>query len=143
MTSTYSAQASIQIQTDAQTLWNTIVNPYKNKLVGFSKDHQPILEIGSALLFKGIFQDREYQDKGFVTRLEPYSVFEYSYWSVFWDTLDIPENYCLIRYEIKEENQKTRLGVIQNGYKSHQEAESSSQNWAGTLAAIKQMLEPA
>jgi uncharacterized protein YndB with AHSA1/START domain len=137
---TFVARAEILIHTEINKLWTAITNPYKVKLY-FESDQAAEWKAGSPLTFKGQFQGREYQDKGIITEIIENKAFEYSFWSQFSGKEDRPENYSLIRYELDQTEDRVKLTVTQNNYTTQAGAEQSSQEWAGVLASVKQMME--
>jgi hypothetical protein len=68
-------------------------------------------------------------------------LFKYNYRSSFSNLPDEPENYQVITYELAEENNGTRLTIVQENVDTAESAEHSEQNWNGVLQALKDYVE--
>ncbi|GAB4145635.1 MAG: hypothetical protein OHK0017_05440 [Patescibacteria group bacterium] len=141
MNNSYSAHSTILINSDLQTVWNTVTKPYQQKLKTDQNGNSEAWQVGSSLSFAGQWDKSEYEDKGVIVRLIEHKVFEYAFWTKFSGRLDLPENYDTITFEFESDSEATRLTVTQNNYNSKEAADQSSNQWLQVLASIKLMLE--
>lgn len=140
MSDSYFAKAQITIVSDPATLWQAITGPYQAKLKVVDGEAEP-WQVTSSLVFKGYWEEGEYEDKGVIVELQPERVFTYSIWSRFSGRLDLPENYDTITYDLRAVEQGTELIITQDNYPTQSAATEGSQSWAGVCASIKIMIE--
>ena len=142
MTKAYIARAEIVIHAPASDVWDALVKPelIKQYLVGteVTTDWQ----VGSPITYKGVWEDKTYEDKGKVLHVEREKLLLSSYWSSLSGLPDMPEYYKTIRYELSLEQEKgTRLVITQDNNDSEEEANLSAENWKGVLGGIKKIVE--
>jgi uncharacterized protein YndB with AHSA1/START domain len=138
---TFTAQASIDIVAPSKKVWNALTDPAQIKKYLFGTDAVSEWKVGSALHFKGVWEGKEYLDKGVILRLEPEKVLEYTYLSSFSGLPDKPENYNVITCELGANNGATRLTIKQGNIAAEKDVQHSEQNWSGVLKAMKDLLE--
>ncbi len=140
MSDTFIANTQTIIKADISAVWTAVTNPYRAKLRYSVEQFEP-WAVGSALSFKGYWQEGEYEDKGVIVELIDHKLFSYAFWSRFSGHLDLPENYDTITFEFKDTASGTQLTITQNNYPSQSAAETGTQNWTEVLVSIQQMLE--
>src|SRR5688572_5440428 len=135
------AKASVAIQAPASKVWEALTTPAMIKEYFFGSETISDWKVGSPLLFTGVWEGKEYVDKGFILQSVPEKLFQYSYFSSFSPLEDKPENYANITYELDEENGETTLNIRQENVADEQTREHSEKNWAIVLDNLKKMLE--
>lgn len=100
-------------------------------------DWQP----GSPIAFTFVYKDKEIKDKGTLLQFEPEKKFSYNYWSVFFTTEDIPENYSVITFRLTPNETGTMLHLTHSNFATDLLYEHSDKNWEETLDTIKKLAE--
>jgi uncharacterized protein YndB with AHSA1/START domain len=134
-------KTSVLIDAPKAEVWDALINPHKIKKYFFGTNAISDWKVGSSLIFKGVWEGKEYEDKGHILELEKEKKLKYTYWSSFSGTADISENYANITYELSEEDGKIKFTITQDGFKSTEQKEHSEKNWQTLFQNIKAMLE--
>jgi uncharacterized protein YndB with AHSA1/START domain len=135
------AKATIKINAPASKVWEALTKPELIKKYFFGTEAISDWKVGSPILFKGIWEGKEYMDKGIILRSEREKLFEYTYLSSFSGLEDVPENYATITYKLVPENSGTKLTVTQDNIATEETKQHSEQNWSSVLNALKELLE--
>jgi uncharacterized protein YndB with AHSA1/START domain len=135
------AKAEVTIQAPVSKVWEALTSPEIIREYFFGAEAFSDWKVGSPLEFKGVWEGKEYIDKGVILRSEPEKLFQYTYLSAFSGLDDIPENYANITYELYEEDGATTLTVRQENLASEDDREKMDANWKIVLNNLKQILE--
>jgi uncharacterized protein YndB with AHSA1/START domain len=135
------AKASINIQVPAPKVWEALTRPELIKQYLFGTQVSTDWQVGSSITYKGVWQDKPYEDKGKVLQVEPGKLLVSTFWSSLSGEPDLPENYKTVRYELSPAGEGTKLTIIQDNNASQEEANHSEQNWKMVLEGIKKLLE--
>jgi hypothetical protein len=100
-----------------------------------------LAQVGSPIIYKGIWQGKPYEDKGRVLEIEPEKILVSTFWSSLSGLPDISENYKTVRYELSSTGDLTSLTITQDNNTSQDEANHSEQNWKMVLEGIKKLIE--
>ena len=141
MKNLFISKASITINAPAMKVWDALTKPELIKQYLFGTDVRTDWRVGSPIIYTGIWNGREYKDKGRVLQVEVGKLLVSSFWSSLSGLPDTPENYKTVRYELTAESSGTSLTIIQDNNDSQEEADHSSQNWKMVLEGIKKLLE--
>lgn len=141
MTNKYIAKASIEINATPAQVWDALTNPALIKQYFFGTEAVSDWKAGSPLLFKGIWEGKEYLDKGIITEIIPEKILRYTYLSSFSGLEDKPENYANISYELTSTDGITILRITQDNNPDEQMQKHSEQNWMNVLQALKKLVE--
>ena len=141
MQETFTAQAAIDIAAPAAKVWQALTDPAQIKQYLFGTNAVSDWKVGSPLLFKGVWDGKEYLDKGVILRSVREKVFEYTYLSSFSGLPDLPENYRVVTYELEQRNRQTRLKITQSKVPTENEAKHSEENWNAVLKTLKGVVE--
>lgn len=131
----------IEIKANANTVWNTLIDPAKIKIYFFGTDTVCDWKEGSSLFFRGEYQGKIYEDHGVIQKSVPDKLLQYTYHSTFSGLSDLPENYSIVTYELTEFDDHTSLKVIQSGFANEQAQEHSNTAWQNVLKKIKELAE--
>ncbi len=134
-------KTSVTINAPKANVWDAFTNPEQIKKYLFGTEAVSDWKVGSTLVFKGVWDGKAYEDKGYILELEKEKKFKYSYWSSFSGTEDIAENYSHVTYEISEEGGKTLFILTQDGFKTKEAMEHSEKNWQAIFESLKTILE--
>ncbi|RFS15769.1 SRPBCC domain-containing protein [Emticicia sp. C21] len=132
---------TIAIKASKADVWDALVNPEKIKKYLFGTETRTDWQVGSPIIFSGIWDDKPYEDKGTILAFEPEKSLTYNYWSNLSGTVDIPENYANISYTVEENGDETLLTVIQDGFKDDAALERSEGDWGYVLYELKKIAE--
>jgi uncharacterized protein YndB with AHSA1/START domain len=137
----FTAKCEINIKSTAAEVWDALVNPEKIKVYMFGTNTTSEWKVGSRINYSGVWEGKEYNDGGIITKLESEKIFESTYWSSMSGTEDIAENYSTVSYQLNQEEDGILLTVTQDNCKSEESQNHSEQNWTMILKIMKDMLE--
>ena len=100
-------------------------------------DWQP----GSPIIWKGVYEGKEYEDKGEILAVEPGRLLKVTHYSPLSGQPDTPENYHTLTYELEESGTTTRLSLSQDNNASEEEAEHSRGMWEMLVNGVKEAAE--
>jgi len=139
---------SILIEASPAVVWDALTNPEQTKKYMFGCEPVTDWQVGSPLLWKGVFDGAELVAvKGTIVQIEPGTFLAYTTIDPNSPIDDIPENYLTVTYSIATEGNQTRLTVTQGDYAIVADGEKRYQDtlseggWNGVLQQIKQITE--
>ena len=132
---------TLSIKAPASKVWEALTFPEWIKQYLFGTKVTSDWKTGSPIRFTGTWEGKEYEDKGTILKFEKGKVFQYSYWSSFSSTPDIPENYAVLTFELSSHGDTTELSLTQDNIASEAELEHSGKNWEGVLGTMKKLIE--
>jgi len=141
MSNALNMEVSISIKADISIVWDALINPDVIREYFFGTEAVSTWEVGEPILFRGIWDEKPYEDKGIILKSQKEKEFQYTYWSSFSGTTDAPENYATITYKLSSQGKETMLTVTQTGFKTEEQREHSKQNWTMVLENLKSILE--
>lgn len=108
-------------------------------------DWQP----GSPLLWRAVYEGQEMVFvKGIVLVIQPPTLLKYTVIDPNTAMEDIPENYLNVTYQLEEQEGKTTLTVLQDGFetaadgeKRYQDTYNNGEGWNPILVEIKKLVE--
>ena len=139
----------ITINAPASRVWDALTNPEQTKKYMFGSETVSDWKVGSPLLWKGSYEGKEMIFvKGNIVAIQPDTLLIYTVIDPNSGMEDIPENYLQVKYELKDENGKTKLIVTQSGFetaadgeKRYQESFNDGEGWSPILVEIKKLVE--
>ena len=134
-------EKSIELKADVAKVWDALTNPEIIKQYLFGTEAVSDWKEGSPLYFKGVWEGKEYMDKGTILKMEPGNIFKYLYWSSFSGTDDIPENYATITYKLSLIEKGTKLTIIQDNIANEESRQHSDQNWGMVMEGLRNIVE--
>ncbi|RYU94625.1 SRPBCC family protein [Emticicia agri] len=132
---------TIAISASKAKVWDALTNPEKIKKYLFGTETKTDWQVGSPIVFSGMWDDKPYEDKGTILAFEPEKSLTYNYWSNLSGTEEKPENYANISYSVEEQDDKTLLTITQDGFKDDAALERSENEWGAVLEEIKKVAE--
>ncbi len=141
MSKTYIAQATIRINAPVANVWDALINPEIVKQYFFGTTIASSWKVGEPITFSGVWEGKEYQDKGVILKFEPEQVLEYTHYSAMTGEPDSPENYHGVKLELVAEGAGTTLTMTQDKNKTEDAAKHSTQMWGILLGGLKKLLE--
>ncbi len=141
MDKTFVAHATTIIHAPPAQVWRAITQPDLIKQYLFGSEVVTAWQVGSPILYRGMWQGKPFEDKGTVLRVEPEKLLQVTHWSPLSGVPDIPENYHTVTYTLAPEDDGTRVTISQDNNASQDEANHSRQNWQVALDNLKKLLE--
>ncbi len=135
------ARASITINAPRSEVWDALVNPEKIARYMFGTKAVSDWMLGSPIVWKGLWQGKEYEDKGVILKLEPERVIQYSHFSPLAGQPDLPENYHIVTIELSARGKQTLVSLSQDNNATREDLEHSVMNWNTMLEGLKKLLE--
>jgi len=140
---------SIAINASAAQIWDVLINPQHTPKYMFGCKTISDWKIGSLLLWQTNFEGKETVFvKGTILEIEPNRKLVYTVIDPFSTMEDIPANYLNVHYLLTQEDEKTTLTVIQDGFenaaegeKRYQEVYNSGEGWMPIMLQIKEIAE--
>jgi len=135
---------TIYINAPVAKVWEVLTRPELIKLWLWENEVEVISDWqeGSEMIFKGMFHDMPYTDKGIILKLEKEKTFSYRYWSHLSQLPDSPENYQEIEFNLVPENGCTELNLICSNTINEPIYGHWNFYWTITLNILKKVIEP-
>ena len=131
----------VEINAPADSVWDALINPEKIKRYLFGTQAISTWKKGSTLEFRGVWDGKEYSDRGKILEFDKEKIFAYNYWSSFSPLADLPENYSVITFRLNGDSHKTELRLEQRGFAGQKELDHSTENWQKVLKDLKEIVE--
>src|SRR5258708_37532977 len=119
---------SVTIHAPKSKVWSALTDPEQIKKYLFGTDTVTDWKVGSPITFSGMWEGKEYKDKGTILQIEKEKILKYSYWSSFSGKEDKPENYANVTYRLENHNQNTIFHFTQYVIKTKKLHDHSEQN---------------
>jgi uncharacterized protein YndB with AHSA1/START domain len=141
MNDQFVAKSAITINAPVSTVWKALTTPEMIKQYMFGSEVVTDWQMGSPIIWKGIWEGKPYEDHGQILKFTPEKLLQVTHFSPLTGAADIPENYHTLTYELSEENNQTNLTLSQDNNANEGEQKHSQQMWDSMLGSIKQLLE--
>lgn len=133
---------SIEINSNAEKVWDALTNPEKIKVYLFGTETITDWKIGSAIIFQGEYEEHKYKDKGNVLENRENEILKYDYWSGFSGLEDKPENYSIVTYQIENlSDNQVKFTWTQEGFANEEGQQHSENGLYGMLEQLKKLVE--
>jgi len=133
---------SIEIKSNAEKIWDALINPEKIKIYLFGTETISDWKVGGPIIFQGEYDGHKYKDKGNVLENVKYNTLKYNYWSGFSGLEDKAENYSIITYHIEKLSEDhVRFTWTQEGFANEEGQQHSENALNGMLEQIKNLVE--
>lgn len=138
---TETAEASILIDADRDTVWRAITDPALIAQYLYGTRVETDWRVGSPIVYRGEWEGKPYEDRGTILEFVPGERLVSSYYSPLSGKPDVPESYQDVAYLLAADGDGTRVTVTQSGCADRAEAERMSGNWATTLEGLRATAE--
>lgn len=136
------AKSTILVNCSVEKVWEALTDKSMIKQYFFGTEIITDWQEGSPILFKGIWNNVEYEDKGYILKIVPNNLIRYSYWSNQSGLADSIENYQNITYEIYPQDSGTLVVVTQDNVDTEENKINYEINiWKVVLKGLKELLE--
>jgi len=133
---------SIEINSSAEKIWDTLTNPEKIKIYLFGTETITDWKTGSSIIFQGEYDGNIYKDKGNVLKNVKNETLKYNYWSGFSGLEDKPDNYYIVTYHIENiSDNQMKFTWTQEGFANKEGQQHSKNGLLGLLEQIKRIAE--
>ena len=137
----FSSVATIFIAAPPAVVWDALTNPVVIKQYLFGTEATSDWKVGSPISYKGSWEGKPYEDKGFILELIPEHLLVTSYFSGFFGETDVPEHYWRITYRLISKDDGTELSITSDNVPTQERADHSAKNWELVMATMKKILE--
>lgn len=137
-------EKSILIQASPQELWKHLTTPALMKI--WMGDAEMNIEVlsdlkpGSPITIRG-FHHVQFENKGTILQLEPYTLFQYEYLSSMSHLENITENYTTVTFRLVQKERATELTVEAENFPTVEIYKHLEFYWNGTLQIIQLQIE--
>lgn len=135
------AETQITIDAPVAEVWRAITTAETVKKYLFGTSVKTDWKEGSPIIYTGEYEGKKYEDKGIIQKIEKNKVFQSTYWSSMGGKENMPENYNVVTYTLKEEDGKTMVTLTQDNVKDEEEKEHAAGNWKMVLTKLKEVVE--
>ena len=133
---------SIEVNSNAEKIWEALTNPEKIKIYLFGTEAITNWKTGSPVIFQGEYGGHKYRDKGNVIENIANKTLKYNYWSGFSGLEDKPDNYSIIIYHIENVSDgKIKFTWTQEGFANEEGQQHSENGLYKMLEQIKKLVE--
>jgi uncharacterized protein YndB with AHSA1/START domain len=138
---TLEVNVSINIKAAKEKIWETITTPELIQQFLFGTTVHTTWKENQPITFEGVWQGKQYKDKGIVLEVVENKTLKHSFWSSLAGKEDKPENYVMVTYEITDKGDECELTITQDGVKDEKELEHLTSNWTKVAEEIKRIAE--
>jgi uncharacterized protein YndB with AHSA1/START domain len=135
------ATTSISIYASPSSVWKALIDPEIVKRYMHGSEVDSNWEVGSPIVYRGVWEGRPYEDKGTILEIIPERVLGYTFWSPLSGTDDFEDNYAHITYHISEYDDETTLTITQDNLETDEDVVKAEENWINVMKNIKKILE--
>ena len=135
------ARSSIIINVPIAKVWDALVNPTIIKRYMFGTEVVSDWKEGNPILWKGVWKEKPYEDKGVILKIVPEQTLRYTHFSPLSGNPDVPENYHTLTYELSDKGKHTQVFLSQDNNSTEEDLKHSQQMWDAMLAEMKKLLE--
>lgn len=135
------ATAEIEISASPEQVWTALTDPERIRKFMFGSQVETDWLPGHSIVWKGVYEGKEYADKGEILEVEPGRRLRVTHFSPLSGQPDVPENYHTLTYELEERGSVTHVSLSQDNNATEEEAEHSAGMWAKMLADLKENVE--
>jgi uncharacterized protein YndB with AHSA1/START domain len=134
-------ETSIRVAAPIQAVWDALTTPELIERWFFGVRTETDWKVGSAIVHRGEYQGKPYEDKGTILEVEPPRRLVHTHWSPVSGISDSEEHYQRVTWDLSEQEGSTLLTVSETNLPSEDAKTTSEQGWNAALAALKGLLE--
>jgi uncharacterized protein YndB with AHSA1/START domain len=135
------ATAETDISASPTQVWAALTDPERIKRFMFGSEVRTDWRQGSPITWRGVYDGKEYEDKGEILEIEPQRWMKVTHFSPLSGQPDVPENYHTLTYLLEKRGNTTHVSLSQDNNASEEEAEHSRGMWKMLLDGLKEEVE--
>ncbi|NUS95069.1 MAG: SRPBCC domain-containing protein [Nocardia sp.] len=135
------ATAATDISASPERVWTVLTDPEQIRRFMFGAEVRTDWRVGSAIVWKGEYQGRPYEDRGTILAVEPGRLLRMTHFSPLGGLPDVPENYHTLTYELSGNATATHLSLTQDNNASEEAAAHARGMWESHVGGIKAAAE--
>jgi uncharacterized protein YndB with AHSA1/START domain len=135
------ARASTVIDAPTDVVWTALTDPDIVKRYMFGATVTTDWRTGSPITWSGEWNGDPFEDKGFVLKVDPGRLLEYSHYSPLSGRPDSPEHYHVVAVTLTPDGRRTRVDLVQSNIATHEVQAHAEANWHFVLNGLKQTVE--
>ena len=133
--------SEIVLNAPVEKVWNALTQPELVKKWQYGSELITDWKIGSEIRFRNEWEGQIFEQWGKVLEVVPNQQIKYSLFFPRPELEDKPENYFIMSYILSEENQKTKLKIIQEDNRPGAVQEEPQGEENPVLQALKNLIE--
>jgi uncharacterized protein YndB with AHSA1/START domain len=137
----YVATAETEISASPEQVWDVLIDPEEIKKFMFGADVRTDWKKGSPITWQGVYEGKEYTDKGEILEVEQGRLLKVTHYSPLSGQEDVPANYHTLTYELEDRGTTTHLSLSQDNNGSQEEADHSRGMWEMLVNSVKEAAE--
>ncbi len=136
---------TIAVNASTSKVWKTITEPALIRAWLFDTPVDVVSDwkVGGSMVFKGMFHNKPYEDKGTILKYEPEALFSYNYWSKLSTLPDEPGNYSVIEFRLHPIGDQTEVTLTQSNFMLDTMYRHFNFYWTLTMDRLKKKIEKA
>ena len=132
---------TVDINAAVPAVWDTLINPEKIAMYYTGAQTITNWQVGSEVLFIHHYEGGTFTNKGIILANDPSHLLSYTYWTVFSNTEDKPENYTVIIFKMETNGDQTKLIFRQSNFKNEVWYKGMETGWDMVLHKMKEIAE--
>jgi uncharacterized protein YndB with AHSA1/START domain len=141
MTENLVAVADVRIDAGRDRVWAALIDPPAIRQYMFGADIVTDWRVGSAIVWKGEWKGKPFEDKGVVLEVRPGRTLRYTHYSPMTGAPDRPENYHTVTITLSDAGNATAVRLTQDGNTTEKSRDESARNWENMLTGLKKYVE--
>ncbi|RDV11701.1 ATPase [Arthrobacter sp. RT-1] len=135
------ATSSTVIDAPASHVWDVITDPGAVKEFMFGADLVTDWTVGGPMVWRGEWEGKAYEDKGYILEVEPGQRLVHTHFSPLGGEDDKPENYHTLTWTLEDQGGATRLTLSQDNNSTEEAAAHAQGMWDMLVADVKKIAE--
>lgn len=141
MNENFIATVDITINTPLVDVWKALTDPEKIKQYMFGAEVVTDWKEGSKIVWKGIWQGKEFEDRGKIVIFDPEKKLVVTHWSPMSGVPETSENHHIVTYELSFRNGMTHVVLTQDNNANEDEKRDAEMTWNMMLGNLKNLVE--
>jgi uncharacterized protein YndB with AHSA1/START domain len=135
------ATSSTVIDAPASHVWDVITDPRAVKEFMFGADLVTDWTVGGPIVWRGEWEGKAYEDKGYILEVEPGQRLVHTHFSPLGGEDDKPENYHTLTWTLEDQGGATKLTLSQDNNATEEAAAHAQGMWDMLVADVKKIAE--